>query len=83
MHGVSRTEKNHRWFHLEVCEGSMTHLSHIIYGAVVAHFLRVIWRRMILGAPAPAPKSMFTAPVRRPMTREEILAEQEPWEPPT
>lgn len=36
----------------------ISRLRHVIYGAVVAHFLRAIWRRM-------------------------ILAEQEPWEPPT
>ena len=60
----------------------MTHLRHVIYGAVVAHFIRAIWRRMILGAPVPAPKSMFTAPAHRPMTREELLSDQEPWEPP-
>lgn len=28
-----------------------THLRHVIYGAIFAHFLRAIWRRMILGAP--------------------------------
>lgn len=60
----------------------MNHVRHVIYGAVVAHFLRAIWRRMILGAPVNRPTSMFTAPARRPMTREEILAEREPWEPP-
>lgn len=61
----------------------ISHLRHVIYGAVVAHFLRTIWHRMIHGTPVPAPKSMFTAPAHRPMTRDEILAEQEPWEPPT
>lgn len=61
----------------------ISRLRHVIYGAVVAHFLRAIWRRMILGASVPASKSMFTAPARGPMTREEILAEQEPWAPPT
>lgn len=29
----------------------MTHLRHVIYGAVVAHFLRAIWRKMINPAP--------------------------------
>ena len=29
----------------------MTHLRHVIYGAVVAHFLMAIWRRMLTPAP--------------------------------